>query len=606
MNNSDDQIVETVDVSAQRRSREEVLVIRGIVLLAAVFALPLYLLILFFFDDQLVHSVESGAGSGAPLHISRLGGMDFSPNDGELIKDEDDLMKNLLLSADISGEASTKSLYLRVGSFETFTRRAMRSDLARSAKAAWPDFALGKVPENVSAPVRQASLLFFDNFEARLPYPPTLQRYAGPLKYCAMADAGIHLDFTIGVGDVYQVEFLDLPRFTIDDQTLKLPDDSPWLSLEGLDQERIKTLAEKILALPQAQTFNSAADSEILRLAAFLEKNGTYDRKFNLQQDCHPVEEFLTGTLRGHCQLFSAGFVALCRARGIPARVGVGFVSDFHKDGKFLVVGGMAHAWPEILTPAGWKILDISPQKNACRPVIDKELKFPADDRLKVNIVEKVRQARSEAGEAEAGPNRVDSVRREKSRRNQDGDFAAGEKPGTLNQGAASLDENFPGKKSSGFKKMFKALLVTLIPALILVMAWFYGEKILLWLLRQLEAGEKETRDDEEKISAAAEQLLADIDAAGQKELTGRDLAEIFARFSAIMALHGNLGRCEHETPAEYFQRLCRHFSRRADEGEKAAALLGAEVYGNHRISATDSRHFCGFLQTLLRLEAVV
>ncbi|BAM05263.1 DUF4129 domain-containing transglutaminase family protein [Phycisphaera mikurensis] len=89
-----------------------------------------------------------------------------------------------------------------------------------------------------------------------------------------------------------------------------------------------------------------------------------------------PVIAFLFERRRGHCELFAAGLVALCRSVGIPARVATGY-----RAGEFNAVGGYyvvrqehAHAWAEVALgpplarpgggpplPTGWTTYDATP-----------------------------------------------------------------------------------------------------------------------------------------------------------------------------------------------------------------------------------------------------
>ena len=78
-----------------------------------------------------------------------------------------------------------------------------------------------------------------------------------------------------------------------------------------------------------------------------------------------PVVRFLFETRRGHCELFAAGLVALCRSVGIPARMAVGFrASEYSELGGYYVVRqSHAHAWTEVDAGpgVGWITLDPTP-----------------------------------------------------------------------------------------------------------------------------------------------------------------------------------------------------------------------------------------------------
>jgi len=77
------------------------------------------------------------------------------------------------------------------------------------------------------------------------------------------------------------------------------------------------------------------------------------------------VIRFLFDTRRGHCELFAAGLVAMCRSIGIPARMVVGFRASEYSDmgGYYVVRQSHAHAWTEIDAGPGigWITLDATP-----------------------------------------------------------------------------------------------------------------------------------------------------------------------------------------------------------------------------------------------------
>ena len=75
----------------------------------------------------------------------------------------------------------------------------------------------------------------------------------------------------------------------------------------------------------------------------------------------HSVDQFLFGTQRGFCEHFSASFVVLMRAAGVPARVVVGYLGgELNPIDNYLVVRQSdAHAWAEVWLPdEGWRRVD--------------------------------------------------------------------------------------------------------------------------------------------------------------------------------------------------------------------------------------------------------
>lgn len=74
-----------------------------------------------------------------------------------------------------------------------------------------------------------------------------------------------------------------------------------------------------------------------------------------------PVDEFLFGTRRGFCEHYSAAFVVLMRAAGVPARVVTGYQGGETNpvDGFVVVRQSDAHAWAEVwIGGRGWVRVD--------------------------------------------------------------------------------------------------------------------------------------------------------------------------------------------------------------------------------------------------------
>lgn len=82
--------------------------------------------------------------------------------------------------------------------------------------------------------------------------------------------------------------------------------------------------------------------------------------------------DFFFGNRIGYCVHFAHTAVYLYRAAGIPARVGIGYMSEEanRRGGSTLVIqAGDAHAWPEIyLEGLGWIVLDIAAARNLDPP----------------------------------------------------------------------------------------------------------------------------------------------------------------------------------------------------------------------------------------------
>lgn len=89
-----------------------------------------------------------------------------------------------------------------------------------------------------------------------------------------------------------------------------------------------------------------------------------YSLSYENPDDLEPVENFLFGERKGHCELFAASTAMLARAIGIPSRVAFGFSGGEYHPSRRLVAFRQSdlHAWAEIfLEGHGWVIFDTTP-----------------------------------------------------------------------------------------------------------------------------------------------------------------------------------------------------------------------------------------------------
>src|SRR5262249_35411326 len=88
-------------------------------------------------------------------------------------------------------------------------------------------------------------------------------------------------------------------------------------------------------------------------------------------QDLDPVEDFLVYTRTGHCNRFATALTLMLRARGVPARIALGFRGyESTGDGAYQVRQSHAHSWVEVLVQRTtednhatrhWLIMDPTP-----------------------------------------------------------------------------------------------------------------------------------------------------------------------------------------------------------------------------------------------------
>lgn len=152
------------------------------------------------------------------------------------------------------------------------------------------------------------------------------------------------------------------------------------VSDETLEHDRVAppSASDPLLALPplspriaeQAAAIVSGARSDLARARAierWLRENGRYsdvpprDPPGDLRS---PIERFLLGELRGHCEYFATAMVVLARGVGLPSRLVNGFAGGRrNRIGDFVeLTASDAHAWVEVLFQEhGWIRFDPTP-----------------------------------------------------------------------------------------------------------------------------------------------------------------------------------------------------------------------------------------------------
>ena len=93
-------------------------------------------------------------------------------------------------------------------------------------------------------------------------------------------------------------------------------------------------------------------------LTRYLSRSGDYAYTLDLRrQDAgiDPLMDFLVNVKAGHCERFASALALMLRSQGIPSRVVVGFrgAGERSADGAYVVRENQAHAWVEMLVPAG-------------------------------------------------------------------------------------------------------------------------------------------------------------------------------------------------------------------------------------------------------------
>ena len=139
------------------------------------------------------------------------------------------------------------------------------------------------------------------------------------------------------------------------------PDAAAELLAWEVEPRRVEALARNVLAAAGLERGAGAAPGpddrrRVERLEHFLRTNFEYTlTNPRLPEGRDPVIHFLFDERAGHCELFAAGLVALCRSVGIPARIATGYrAGEFNAAGGYYVVRPEhAHAWAEAALGGG-------------------------------------------------------------------------------------------------------------------------------------------------------------------------------------------------------------------------------------------------------------
>lgn len=140
------------------------------------------------------------------------------------------------------------------------------------------------------------------------------------------------------------------------------------LGPEPLDLQLPPDIAPRLRELARTYAPATARGEEALEaIERRLVAEHTYALHFSRPQGIDPVLAFLDERSSGHCEYFSSAMALLARARGIPARVVVGYrVSEWNPLGGYHVVRERnAHAWVEaFIEGRGWVSVDPSPRES--------------------------------------------------------------------------------------------------------------------------------------------------------------------------------------------------------------------------------------------------
>lgn len=144
---------------------------------------------------------------------------------------------------------------------------------------------------------------------------------------------------------------------------------SDTIAVRGtVDRNRYLKLPERIsgrtVDLARRLTAGAADDAARLeRIEAWFRDAGFSYATTELPVSDDPVDAFLFGSKRGHCEFFASSFARLLRVAGVPARLVGGYYGGEYNElaGYYLVTEDRAHVWVEaFIDGRGWVMVDPS------------------------------------------------------------------------------------------------------------------------------------------------------------------------------------------------------------------------------------------------------
>lgn len=246
----------------------------------------------------------------------------------------------------------------------------MRSRAVEPREGFTPTDPLLGVPESIGRD--QRTIVVEDNGIAAPQLPlPWLTRSAdlGGIAWAMGADGTARVQRTPGTYSASFIEldpqdedFVDALEAGGDEVVDETAYRDSYLTLDSGSVVEITELAESLGSPDDTPIEAAQAIQEYLR-------DPQFDYSLDLPtrpEGRDPIVHFLE-TKVGYCQQFAATMTLLARARGIPARVAVGFLPGSSPDGRQRVVRASdAHAWPELyFEGVGWVRFEPTPGQRA-------------------------------------------------------------------------------------------------------------------------------------------------------------------------------------------------------------------------------------------------
>ena len=140
------------------------------------------------------------------------------------------------------------------------------------------------------------------------------------------------------------------------------------LRVDDASSEAVLALADEVVPDGATRIEAALAIQEHFRSTAYtysLELSGPVRDENGRLAQYDPITHFLR-TKTGYCVQFATGMVMLARAKGIPARMAIGFLPGALERGVYTVRAADAHAWPELyFDGVGWLRFEPTPASRS-------------------------------------------------------------------------------------------------------------------------------------------------------------------------------------------------------------------------------------------------
>lgn len=131
-----------------------------------------------------------------------------------------------------------------------------------------------------------------------------------------------------------------------------------------LDRPRVVAGRTKFAILAREAAGEGTLIERLVNIRNYLRENYGYSLTMENPQDLEPLDNFLFGEKRGHCEFFATAGALMAREIGVESRMAYGWAggSYYEKDMMFVFVAREAHAWVEVkLDGYGWVVMDPTP-----------------------------------------------------------------------------------------------------------------------------------------------------------------------------------------------------------------------------------------------------